>query len=74
MFIGIDITFGLIGHLIIHSILVGDIIVWDGIIGIMDGDIGIVGTDRFIIGTIGTMGLGTIMGTMQFGIVVEKIL
>tara|TARA_Y100000768_G_scaffold233115_1_gene176163 strand:- start:693 stop:917 length:225 start_codon:yes stop_codon:yes gene_type:complete len=74
MFIGIDITIGMIGHLIIHLTMVGDIIVSDGIIGIMDGVIGIVGTDRFIIGTIGTMDLGTIMDTMQFGIVVEKIL
>tara|TARA_Y100000768_G_C23950865_1_gene670133 strand:- start:38 stop:232 length:195 start_codon:yes stop_codon:yes gene_type:complete len=64
MFIGIDITFGMIGHLIIHSTLVGDIIVWDGIIGIMDGDIGIAGTDRFTIGTIGTMGLGVILDIM----------
>ena len=63
-FDGIDITIGTIGHLIIHLTMVGDIIVSDGIIGIMDGDIGIVGIDRFIIGTIGTMGLGIILLTM----------
>tara|TARA_B100000530_G_C15625119_1_gene355988 strand:+ start:171 stop:365 length:195 start_codon:yes stop_codon:yes gene_type:complete len=64
MFIGIDITIGMIGHLIIHLTMVGDIIVSDGTIGIMDGDIGIIGTDHLIIGTIGTMGLGVILDIM----------
>tara|TARA_B100000614_G_scaffold220591_1_gene207319 strand:+ start:171 stop:347 length:177 start_codon:yes stop_codon:yes gene_type:complete len=58
MFIGTDITFGMIGHLIIHFNGVG--------VGI-DGDIGIVGidgTDLSIIGIVGIMVLGTIHHTM----------
>tara|TARA_B100000886_G_C20303186_1_gene440602 strand:+ start:256 stop:435 length:180 start_codon:yes stop_codon:yes gene_type:complete len=59
MFIGIDITFGTIGHLIIHLIMDGV-----GIDGILDGGIGIDGIDLIIIGIIGTMGLGIIHLTM----------
>tara|TARA_Y100000816_G_scaffold231892_1_gene177227 strand:+ start:480 stop:737 length:258 start_codon:yes stop_codon:yes gene_type:complete len=59
MFIGTDITFGTIGHLIIH--LIGDLVGIDGIDGIMDGDIGIDYIDLFIIGIIGIMVHGTIL-------------
>tara|TARA_B000000532_G_scaffold189049_1_gene155064 strand:- start:221 stop:397 length:177 start_codon:yes stop_codon:yes gene_type:complete len=58
MFIGIDITIGTIGLLIIHFNGVG--------VGI-DGDIGIVGidgTDLSIIGIVGITALGTILLTM----------
>tara|TARA_Y100000996_G_scaffold37313_1_gene25989 strand:- start:15 stop:278 length:264 start_codon:yes stop_codon:yes gene_type:complete len=62
MFIGIDTTFGTIGHLIIHLIMDGVGI--DGIDGTLDGGIGIIGIDLFIIGIIGITGLGVILDIM----------
>ena len=72
MFIGIGITFGMIGHLIIHLIMDGAGI--DGTDGTLDGEIGITGIDLSFIGIIGITDLGIIHLITLFGIAAEIML
>ena len=66
IFIGIDTNFGMIGHLTIHSLIMdGDIIVGDGIPGVIIGTIGHgIDTDHIIIGMVGIKDHGVTQAIM----------